>query len=151
MFPPVYSAKVHGVRKVNGVHGPGTFWCSRHGAESGKPPGTPNRRLAMDLGLPPSSDTTPGGPLLCLVANQHFLAERWCGGEGSAVRGCPLAQLSHPWARDAVHALPSILSSPSRSQTIAVGRASREKAARSPPAAHAPPADGSPGPRRVTP
>lgn len=45
---------------------------------------------------------------------------------GGAVRGCPLAQLSHPWARDAVHALPSILSSPSCSQTIAVGRASRK-------------------------
>lgn len=53
MFPPVYSAKVHGIRKVSGVHGPRVVWCSGHRVQSRKSPGTPNRWLAMDLGSPP--------------------------------------------------------------------------------------------------
>lgn len=54
MFPSVYSAKVHGIRKVSGVRGPGAVWCSGHGLKSGKSPGIPNRRLAMDLGSLPA-------------------------------------------------------------------------------------------------
>lgn len=59
----------------------------------------------------------------------EFLSQEivWWG--GSAVCGCLLAWLRHPWVWDAVHAPLSILSSLSCSQTLVVQRATREKAA----------------------
>lgn len=109
----------------------GLFSAQGTGCRVGNPQGllTGAPEAGAGSGLPLSSDTTPAGPLLRSEAKQHFLAKRWCGGEGSAVRVCPSAQLGHPWARDAMHAPAEHPSWPQLLWNQAVERASREKAA----------------------
>ena len=70
-----------------------------------------------------------------------FFCQAMVWGEGSAVCGCPLARLGHLCVQDAVHTLAEHPECPSCSRTVAVERASRERAAtllQPPPAARVP-------------